>query len=97
MTTIGEKADHVRAAIAEDRQTSHHCHWPGCTETVPPAAWGCKRHWYKLPQYLRTKIWRAYRPGQETTKTPSPTYVAVAREVQDWIATNVNTGQGKLL
>ena len=33
------------------------------------------------------KVWRAYQPGQEVTKTPSQGYLEVAREVQAWIAT----------
>jgi hypothetical protein len=83
MTTIAAKADHVRAARGTG---NHHCHWPGCEAKVPPAMWGCRKHWYALPQALRNKIWRAYRPGQEATKTPSREYVEVAREVQAWIA-----------
>lgn len=83
-----DKADHVRAEIAAGAETVHHCHWPDCTENVAPAAWGCKKHWFKLPQTLRNKIWIAYKPGQETTKTPSRLYVEVAREVQEWIAAN---------
>lgn len=87
MTTIGDKADYVRRA-AQTRK--HHCHWPGCTAQVPPAMWGCRKHWYKLPQTLRTKIWRAYQPGQEIDGTPSQDYVTVAREVQQWIAEHGN-------
>ena len=80
---VAEKAAHVRAA----RQTAkHHCHWPGCEAQVPPAMWGCRKHWYALPALLRAKVWRAYRPGQEETKTPTREYVEVAREVQSWIA-----------
>ncbi len=76
------KYDHVRNA----RQTrSHTCHWPGCTEQVKPAVWGCRTHWYRLPIDLRNKVWRAYRAGQEETMTPSAEYVAVAREVQEYI------------
>jgi hypothetical protein len=48
--------------------------------------WGGKTHWFKLPLHLRSKIWRAYKPGQEITKTPSAEYIAVANEVQEWIA-----------
>lgn len=88
MTSIGEKADHVRREIASGKIGGHHCHWPGCDAKVTPAAWGCRKHWYRLPQHLRNKIWRAFRPGQEQTKTPSAEYVAVAREVQDWIREN---------
>ena len=79
---IGEKADYVRAAPSDGRHT---CHWPGCETKVPAAMWGCKRHWFRLPLALRNRIWRAYRPGQEVSKTPSAEYLAVAREVQAWI------------
>jgi hypothetical protein len=50
--------------------------------------WGCKAHWFKLPQALRNRVWATYRPGQEITKTPSEAYLKVAREVQDWIRDN---------
>jgi hypothetical protein len=79
------KVAHVLAAADPG---GHTCHWPGCDARVKPAMWGCKRHWFTLPLALRTRIWRAYRPGQETTKTPSAEYVAAAREVQAWIAAN---------
>jgi len=86
--SIADKAAHVRAELAAAMPTKHHCHWPDCDATVSPAAWGCRKHWYKLPAALRNKIWTAYRTGQEETKTPSRRYVEVAREVQDWIAAN---------
>lgn len=85
MTTIGEKVDYVRR---QPQTRDHHCHWPGCEKQVPPAMWGCKKHWFMLPRHLRTKIWRTYQPGQERTFTPSREYVMTAREVQDWIAAN---------
>jgi hypothetical protein len=94
MTTIGQKADYVR----RQAQTRHHeCHWPGCTAQVPPAMWGCKKHWYALPAELRREIWRCYRPGQEIDQRPSTAYIAVARRVQQWIAANASSGQGRLL
>jgi len=64
---------------------AHHCHWPDCNVPVPPKMWGCKKHWSMLPKYLRDKVWRAYVRGQEITKTPSAEYIAVAKEVQEWI------------
>lgn len=76
------KADYVQA---QPQTRGHHCHWPGCETEVPPAMWGCKKHWFKLPLRLRNKIWAAYKPGQEVTMTPSAEYLAVAHEVQDWI------------
>lgn len=63
---------------------SHTCHWPTCTTPVPPAMWGCKKHWFMLPKRLRDEIWRTYRPGQEITKDPSDDYLAAANEVQKW-------------
>lgn len=76
------KADYVRRQ-AQDRR--HTCHWPNCDQQVPPAMWGCRPHWYRLPRGLRSKVWAAYVPGQERTLTPSSDYLAVAREVQTWI------------
>lgn len=82
---MSEKADYVRS---QGQTRDHHCHWPGCTKQVPPAMWGCKQHWFKLPTHLRNKIWATYRPGQEVTLTPSAAYLAAADEVQKWIAEN---------
>lgn len=76
------KADYVR----KQKQTrEHHCHWPGCSEQVPPAKWGCYKHWKMLPKRLQLKVWAAYRPGQEVDMSPSKEYLAVADEVQKWI------------
>ena len=85
MVSITQKADYVRS---ESRKGTgaHRCHWPGCDKRVPPAMWGCKTHWFKLPQSLRTKIWLTYRPGQEISKRPSVEYIAVVRQVTEWIA-----------
>lgn len=82
------KAQYVVDEAKRSRITGHHCHWPGCTKQVPPAMWGCRDHWYSLPKSLRDKIWRTFDPGQEITKTPSPEYIAAAREAQEWIAAN---------
>lgn len=77
-----DKADYVRS----QRQTRDHtCHWPGCGKSVPPAMWGCKAHWFKLPKVLRDKIWLTYVPGQEIAGTPSREYLNAADEVQRWI------------
>ena len=56
----------------------------GQTREHTPAMWGCKPHWFKLPQLIRNRIWSTYRPGQEVTATPSREYVAAAREAQAW-------------
>jgi hypothetical protein len=82
---IKDKVAHVKKA----KQTrGHGCHWPGCTTSVPPALWGCRKHWYMLPIGIRTRIWRAYRSGQEDDMRPSADYMKVAHEAQAWIAEN---------
>lgn len=83
MTSIAEKVEHVKAAT---QTRLHECHWPGCKHQVPPAMWGCKHHWNMLPRPLRTKLWQAYRPGQEDDMKPSQEYIAAAQAIQDWIA-----------
>lgn len=83
--TLGQKLTHVKEAKFVG---GHTCHWPGCKVEVKPAMWGCPKHWFKLPLALRNRIWATYKPGQEDSKTPSPEYVAAAREVQEWIEKN---------
>lgn len=77
------KADYVRS---QGQTRDHTCHWPGCTQQVPPAMWGCKRHWFQLPLAIRNKIWAAYRPGQENDMHPSKAYIKAVCEAQEWIA-----------
>lgn len=64
----------------------HLCHWPGCAHKVPPRLWGCKKHWFKLPLKIRTRILTTYVPGQEVTKTPSLAYIESAKAAHHWIA-----------
>lgn len=90
MTVFTDKRAYVRSRKGK-AALGHTCHWPGCTRAVPAAMWGCYRHWMTLPKYLRDKIWASFKPGQEETKDPSRGYVAVAREVQEWIAANNKT------
>lgn len=67
----------------------HTCHWPDCPKEVPPAMWGCREHWFKLPKSLRDQVWKEYRPGQEIEKKPSIRYLAVMAVVQGWITGKV--------
>jgi hypothetical protein len=76
-----EKIDYVKA---QEQTREHTCHWPGCTKQVPPAMWGCKKHWIMLPKHLRDRIWDTYRPGQENDMRPSEEYLQVAHEIQEW-------------
>jgi hypothetical protein len=67
---------------------NHYCHWPNCDKLVPPAMWGCKKHWFMLPKEIRDEIWRCFQPGQEISKTPSHEYIAIAERTEQWIARN---------
>lgn len=81
---ISAKVAHIKSA----RQTRDHiCHWPGCGKQCKPAVWGCYSCWMKIPKRLRDEIWRTYDIRQEVRGTPSAAYIAAARAVQDWIAT----------
>ena len=68
----------------------HRCHWPGCPTLCAPRLWGCAPHWYQLPMRLREALWRAYRPGQEIDKRPSPQYIIAATDIQEWIKANAD-------
>lgn len=81
----------VRHVLGAGQTRNHTCHWPGCKAQVPPAMWGCRKHWYALPAALRAEVWRAYRPGQEADMRPSADYLGVARKVQDWLAENLKS------
>lgn len=59
---------------------SHLCHATACKAAVPPKMFMCRKHWFMVPSDLRDAIWATYRPGQETTKDPSPEYIETARE-----------------
>lgn len=76
-----------KAYVMREGQTrDHECHWPGCGKQVPPAMWGCKYHWFRLPKSIRDKIWAAYAPGQEKGEASvSQEYFDAANEAQRWI------------
>jgi len=80
---MNKKVQYVKSQI---QTREHECHWPGCIEQVPPAMWGCRRHWYALPKTIRDEVWATYRPGQEKDMNPSDRYIEAARKAQEWIA-----------
>jgi len=85
-----EKVEHVKRA---GQTRDHECHWPGCGEQVPPAMWGCARHWYKLPEPIRSAIWRSYMIGQENGDADvSRKYLDAARNAQTWIQQYLKNG-----
>ena len=84
------KVEKVKYVKKEGQTRDHHCHFPGCGKQCPPALWGCKGCWLKLPKYLRDKVWASFRLGQEKNWTPSQEYVKVAQEVKKWIKEHYN-------
>lgn len=76
------KKDYVKS---QGQTRKHECHWPDCKVQCPPAMWGCKFHWFKLPKHIRDRIWETYRPGQEKDMDPSDAYLAAADAAQRWI------------
>lgn len=82
MSGPAEKVAYVKA---QGQTRDHGCHWPHCSRQVPPAQWGCRYHWMRLPRQIRADIWAAYRPGQEVTMTPSRAYLDAADAAQEWI------------
>lgn len=82
---MNEKRDYVMKQARAGQTRPHTCHWPGCTEQVPPAMWGCKAHWFTLPRAIRDLIWATYRMGQEEDGDPSPAYLAAADRADAWI------------
>lgn len=57
---------------------AHHCHALNCPTAVPPRMHMCKRHWSMVPRALQRALWDAYKPGQERSMSPSPTYLRAA-------------------
>ena len=86
--SVKVKSDYVKS---QTQTRPHTCHWPDCNKQVPPAMWGCKTHWFKLPLDLRNRVWATYKPGQEITMTPSAAYLAVADQVEKWIKENAKS------
>ena len=83
-----------RSGTPNDALSEHMCHWPlGCSRPVEPRFWACPPHWYSLPKSLRQRIWSAYRPGQEITKTPSKVYIEAIRDVNQWIVENYSEAE----
>ena len=69
---------------------SHKCHAHGCPAIVPPALFMCRIHWFSLRKPLRDAIWRHYVPGQENTKTPTASYMAVQQRAVGELAFKPN-------
>lgn len=54
---------------------AHICHAIGCTSKIDPSLLMCRKHWQKVPLYLKLEVKRNYKKGQEVSKTPTPQYL----------------------
>lgn len=71
------------------------CHAIGCTVGVPPRALMCPRHWSMVPTQLRDAVLDNYRPGQEHSKRPTPSYLEAAEAAVNAVAAIDAQGAGK--
>ena len=48
--------------------STHECPAPGCIKDVPFHMFACSRHWYVIPQLLRTRLWHEWdnHPGEDS-------------------------------
>jgi hypothetical protein len=47
--------------------------------------WGCREHWYRLPNNLRAWIGRAYRIGIDNGTHPTPSWCKAHTAALAWI------------
>jgi hypothetical protein len=66
---------------------SHRCLWPGCECVVPDSMWGCRPHWYRLPNDIRSWIGRSYRAGLDAGCHPTRRYIRAHRAALAFAAT----------
>lgn len=52
----------------------------------------CKKHWVMVPPDAQAKLWRLYRPGQETDKQPSVQYLKHAMQIINDVADKEASG-----
>lgn len=69
---------------------THTCHAHDCETPVPSRVFACRPHWFLLPENIRAAILREYRPGQERTKDPSASCMAVQRFAVGYLAFRPN-------
>lgn len=72
--------------MSTKKPEQHLCHAVGCNERVLPSRLMCPPHWFMVPRALRTRVWRAYRPGQEVDKQPSAAWLIAAHEAISHVA-----------
>ena len=60
----------------------HLCGWPGCRRPVPLGMWGCRAHWFTLPDAIRDDVLRGWRFGRGRL---SPEWIAANDRALEWI------------
>jgi hypothetical protein len=67
---------------SEKKGNLHVCNWSGCRRPVPFDMWGCKGHWFTLPQEHRNAILEAWRFGHGRA---SQKWLDANAAAQEWI------------
>jgi hypothetical protein len=64
------------------------CAARNCPEAVRPSILMCRRHWFMVPADIRSRVWAAYRPGQEKVgvSAASGDYLNAVRDAVDAVA-----------
>lgn len=75
---------------------AHHCHAAGCKRLVDPSLLMCSYHWFKVPQRIKSAVWRHYRAGQETDKVVTHAYCEAARAAVIAVAEKENRTQAEI-
>jgi hypothetical protein len=65
---------------------AHHCHAVECGRRCPREHLFCRRHWAATPSALKTRIYEAYRKGQERGHPrPSQAWLDAVREAKRYL------------
>ncbi len=68
---------------------THCCPAAGCDEQLPDTLVFCKKHWFKVPSYLRKRIWASYHAGRAGTE-PHFALIRAATAHVDGVAVESN-------
>lgn len=67
-------------------ENDHACPWPGCGKLVHVRLWGCRKHWFSLPQPIRRRILEARHPWSlELEDNPPIEYRLALQDARDWL------------
>jgi hypothetical protein len=57
---------------------------PGCPAVVPSTMFGCKRHWFMVPEPIRQEVWRTWQA--RLRGDPAEPHLAAKKKAQEAVA-----------